>query len=359
MAAAEKDAESAEAVVTMSDGSTISGTLSIIGSNPLTISPNGESRQRQFYLRDMLSIEHGIESANMKRPWVYKEAGSIEKFYFDEKEYPFVNFLTKITLVDGSVVTGHIVSAAFNIRDSAGKHKLFLQRQIKGEKGQAMEEAVFPSSIRFPGSKAKDAMPLMGVVEGLGKLEKATAFDIERENVVAGKISEDGKFDFGNLLPGYYDVTILTDSHALTGFSQAVPSNVKDNPLQEEDLDNLKKVFPLTDDFFKERWLMCISGSRNYAKTLAYKRRADYVDDMGNPVKGVRIWHLELMTWHLPESEWQLDRRFILIRHKQQDSDKPRKLFAVPGLGAVKPGTDLKIGKEAVDGGKGFIRNLD
>lgn len=354
----DKETVSVEAIVAMNDGTVFSGTLTMIGANPLTITPLKESRQKQYPLEDIVSIDNNVETADMKKPWVYKESGSIEKVYYDEKEYPFINFVTKITLVDGSTVTGHIISAAFYLKDNSGKRKVFLQRQIKGQKGQALNDVSYPVSLQFPGSKAVDAVPFKGTVEGLGKLEKVSAFDIERETLLAAKVSDGSKFDFGNLLPGTYDVYILTDTYVLAGFSGKTPSNIKDNPLQDGDLEAIRKVFPLTDDFFKERWILKLAGSREYAKTLAYKQRSDFLDDLGNPVHGIRLWHLELMVWHLPENEWQLDKRFVLIRHKQTDSEKVRKLFVLPSLGAVKPGTELKLNKEIVDGDRGFIQEL-
>ncbi|OGV43258.1 MAG: hypothetical protein A2X48_15645 [Lentisphaerae bacterium GWF2_49_21] len=354
----DKDPISAEAIVTMNDGTVLSGILTMIGANPLTMTPLKEGRQKQFRLEDILSIEHKVETADMKKPWVYKEAGSIEKVYYDEKEYPFINFITKITLVDGTSVSGHIVSAAFYLKDNTGKHKVFLQRQLKGDKGQTMAEVSYPVALQFPGNKAVNALPFKGTVEGLGKLEKVSAFDVERETLLAAKVSEGSKFDFGNLLPGTYDVFILTDTYALAGLSGDIPSNIKKNPLQDGDLEAIRKVLPRTDDFFKEKWVLKLEGSRDYAKTLAYKQRSDFLDGMGNPVRGVRIWHLEMMTWHLPETEWQLDNRFVLIRHKHQETEKVRRLFAVPSIGAVRPGTELKINKEIIDGDRGFIQDL-
>lgn len=353
----EREPESAEAIVAMSDGSVISGTISIIGSNPLTISPEKDNRQKHYYFKDIVSVEHRTESAELKKPWVYKESGSIEKVYYDEKEYPFMNFITRITLVDGSVINGHIVSAAFNVKDKTGKYKIFLQRQIKGEKGERIEDVVYPVMLRFPGNAAKDATPLKGVVDGYGKLEKVSAMDIERETVLNARISG-GSFDFGNVLPGSYDIYVLTDSCVLAGFSGAVPSNIKARPLQEGDLEAVRKALPLTDDFFKDKWVLKLDGSRDYSKTLVYKRRAEFYDS-ASIVPGGYIWHLEVMCWHLPENEWQLDRRHVLIRCKQKGNEKVRKLYAVPALSAVKAGTEMKINPETVGENREFIRNLD
>ncbi len=358
LSGAEKAPQSAEAIVTMSDGAVISGNITIIGSNPLTITPEKDNRQKQYFFKDIISIGHRTESAEMKKPWVYKESGSTEKVYFDEAEYPFMNFITEIKLVNGDVIVGHIVSMAFNVKDQGGKYKIFLQRQIKGEKGEKMEDVVYPVMLRFPGNMPKDATPLKGVVEGFGKVESVTAMDMERETVLSAKISKGGAFDFGNLLPGAYDIYILTDTYALAGFSGAVPSNIKGRPIQEGDLEGIKKVFPLTDDFFKDRWVLKLDGSRDYSKTLVYKKRAEFYDS-ASIVPGGYIWHLEVMCWHLPENEWMLDRRHVLMRCKQKGTEKVRKLYVVPILSAVKPGTELKVNPETVNENREFIRDLE
>ena len=114
----------------------------------------------------------------------------------------------------------------------------------------------------------------------------------------------------------------------------------------------------LTDDFFKERFALRLGGNRDYAKTLVYKRRAEFYDSTAI-VPGGFIWHLEVMCWHLPESEWQLDKRHVLIRCKQKGSEKIRKLFVIPALSAVKPGAELKISPETVGENREFIRDLD
>ena len=98
------------AVITLSDGTVLSGKLSIIGSRPLTLVPFGEDRQRMVLLSDILSIDHQIETNSMERPWVFKESGKAEKVYLDG-QYPLLNFKTRITLVSGSVLSGHIISA--------------------------------------------------------------------------------------------------------------------------------------------------------------------------------------------------------------------------------------------------------
>jgi hypothetical protein len=322
--------EPVTAAVRYSDGSIVSGQLSIIGSRPLTLVPLGERRQRFFALKDLLAIDQDIENADMAKPWTFKESGKPDKVFL-EGEYPLMNFLTRVSLVTGQVVTGHVISAAFTLKTDDAKSKVFLQRQIKGEKTQKLADVVYVSTIRFPAAVAADGKPIRGQVSGYGTVQEVTAFDAAREQVVFAKVGKDGSFDFGSLLPGAYDLCVLTDTHVLLGFSGAPLTN---------DLAAVQKVFPLADDFFKDRWVLGLAGTHAYAKALVYKRRDKYYEsERWTP--GGFLWHVEFWSWHLAGDEWKVDKRFILIRHKQQGGEKNRQLLLCPALGAVTPGATI------------------
>ena len=144
------------AIISMSDGSIYQGNLEIIGSRPLTIVVFGEKRQRKILLSDIVLLEHIVEKKSLERPWTFKESGRIEKIY-SEGSYPLFNFKSKITLVTGDVIEGHILSAAFTLRAKTGKAKIFLKRQIKGKLNDPLAAVVHISTIRFPDIKIQDA----------------------------------------------------------------------------------------------------------------------------------------------------------------------------------------------------------
>ena len=135
-------------VVTYSDDSVTAGEARVIGPRPLTLVPLGENRPRLLQLSDMVTLEQEIEKASMERPWTFKESGQPEKVYL-EGEYPLINFKTRITQANGSVITGHLISAAISLKSGKGQQKLFLQRQIKGTKSEKLEDLVYIRSIRM------------------------------------------------------------------------------------------------------------------------------------------------------------------------------------------------------------------
>ena len=145
-AAATAFAESA--VILYSDGSSRSGELSIMGNRPLILRLPDSKIQQKFQLADLVSITQSVESATMNRPWLYTEAGKVDKTYLDGS-YPFINFATEVELVSGKKLKGHLISLAFRLRGEDGSGKIFLTRQIKGKVGETLEEKVYPVTIRF------------------------------------------------------------------------------------------------------------------------------------------------------------------------------------------------------------------
>ena len=345
------------AVITLNDGTVASGGIRVIGARPLTMVPDGDNRQHKFHLADIVAIDHFPENASMEKPWVFKESGRAEKVYL-EGEYPLMNFKTRISLVSGKQITGHIISVALNFKSEAGKSKFFLKRQIKGSKTQKLEDVVYIRNIRMTSNALEGGGNISGIVQGFGHVISVSALDNAREQVIFATVKENGKFDFGTVLPGSYDICVLTDTHVLTGLSDETPADRKGDPLQAGDIDGIRKKFPLADDFFHDRWVMRLSGNRKFAKALVYKRRADYYEaERWTP--GGFLWHLEVWSWHLAGDEWKVDRRSILIRHKQKGGEKNRKLMLGSMLDAVKPKNSLQI-KGGSDNEKWtFIRNLE
>lgn len=345
-------------IVTFSDGSVTAGEARVIGSRPLTLVPIGEDRQRMFQLSDLALLEQTVEKAGMEHPWTFKEAGKPEKVYLDG-EYPLVNLRTTVTLINGSVVTGHVISAALSLKSGDGQQKLFLQRQLKGTRSEKLEDLVYLRTIRLTANAIEGGKTICGDVEGFGQVISVTALDNERGHILFARTAAGNRFDFGTVLPGSYDLCVLTDTHALTGHSDAVPRETAGEPLQEGDLAAINKKFPLADDFFNDRWILRLSGNRACAKALIYKRRADYYEaERWTP--GGFLWHLEVWDWHLADTEWKVDRRHLLIRHKQKGGEHNRILMTGRLLDAVVPGSELHIHANGDSNASWrVIRNLD
>ena len=342
-----------EAEVELSDGRVISGKLSRMGVRPLTITPAGAKHQQKILLSDIISLSQIVREQSMNRPWLYKEAGKVEKMYL-EGTYPFINLTTEVVLTNGKVVRGDIVSVAFKFTGK-GLRKIFLTRQIKGKVGEKMSDMVYPVRIKFANRKTA-VKPITITLTNAGNIQSATALDNEREVVRFGKING-SKIIFDDLLAADYDIYILTDANVLGGLSDSAPKALRGETLPADALTELKKLFPLANDFFNDRWILALNGNKKFCKTLVYKRRADFYRS-NKHTPGGWIWHLDIWSWHLAE-KWKIDRRYIMVRHKQKGGEKIRSLFLVKSLGGVKPGTELNIdfNKDKKDGVK-FITKL-
>ena len=330
-------AEVHNAMVTFSNGTSVEGKLSIMGSRPLYINTSKDTRtkDRKVELDDIVSITQKVEQATMERPWMYKESGKTDKIYFDG-EYPLLNFETELLLVSGEVLRGHIISLPLRFKGK-GPSKLFLQRQIKGEVGQKLEDIEYVTSITFE-RKVLEAKAITGIVDNNCKLLQASAVDRERHFVQTARL-QGNSFCFPQLLPGKYDIFVMTEDAVLAGFTGS-------GEIPEE----LQKNFALADDFFKERFVLRIDGTR----TLVYKRRADFYHSKKHVGNGY-IWHLEIWNWHKAGDEWKLDNRDLPLRVKQKDT-KAKRLYGMKALEAVEPGTEIKLCKEQESD---FIRNLE
>lgn len=331
-------AEVQNALVTFSNGTSVEGQLSIMGSRPLYINTSKDTRtkDRKVPLEDIVSITQKVEAATMERPWMYKESGKTDKIYF-EGEYPLLNFETELLLVNGEVLRGHIISLPLRFKGK-GPSKLFLQRQIKGEVGQKLEDIEYVTSITFE-RKVLEAKGISGTVEGSGALQQVCAVDRERHFVQNAKI-QGNSFSFPQLMPGKYDIFIMTENAVLAGFTGS-------GEIPEE----LQKNFALADDFFKERFLLRLDETR----TLVYKRRGGDFYHSKKHVGNGFIWHLEIWNWHKAGDEWKLDSRDLPLRVKQKDN-KARHLYGIKVLEAVEPGAKIKLGKEQEND---FIRSLE
>lgn len=339
------------AVILYSDGSSRSGELSIMGNRPLILRLPDSKIQRKFQLADLVSITQSVESATMNRPWLYTEAGKVDKTYL-EGSYPFINFATEVELVSGEKLKGHLISLAFRLRGGQGNGKLFLTRQIKGKVGETLEEKVYPVTIRFPKAEKSPAKPVTGKLSGYGKLQAATLLDVERNVVCPGTVKTDGSFQFPPLLPGNYELYLRTDRFLLYGLAG--------KPVKPGELDGIRRVVPLADDFFPDRRLLEANGDTKRARALLYKRRSNFYAAEKHVPGGGYVWHLDIWNFHFDGEAWKLDTRQIPVRYKQPGSDSPRKLLKFDRLGRVTPGDhiELKDGEKGENEGQ-FICNLD
>ena len=340
--------------IEFSDGEKYQGKLSVMGIRPVTICPSGSKYQQKILLKDILTLRQVVKEAKMNRPWLYKEAGKVEKMYLEGK-YPFINLETEILLTNGKVIRGDIVSAAFRFKGK-GPKKIFLTRQIKGKVGEKMDDVIYPVKFTFD-NEENIVEPIWIKLTNGGKITRATALDNEREIVRFGKIEGD-KITFNNLFDADYDIFILTDDRVLFGLSNSVPSSKKGKSLPSDASAKINKKFPLADDFFNDRWILDLKGNTSFCKTLVYKRRAKYYHAHKH-TPGGWMWHLDIWSWHLAGEEWKIDRRYIMIRHKQKGKEKIRSLYSVKALEAVKPGSDIEIDlNKGKNNGIKFIQKL-
>ncbi|MDD3119627.1 MAG: hypothetical protein PHQ27_10645 [Victivallales bacterium] len=353
--------EADRAHIVMSDGVSYEGDLTIMGSRPLIIVPEAAARerfvrQRRFALADLAAIVQRPEQQEMHRPWRYREAGKTDKDYGTGR-YPWVNFFTELHLVNGDICRGHIISLPLRFTGD-GPGKIFLLRQIKGRVGEDWSAVRYPVRIDFLRAAVQPEPPLTGTLSGCGQLLQVTALDNRRETVISASVKDDS-FCFEHLLPGTYDLFILTDRMVLYGLSDEVPPAFAGTPLVKDAKAGIDKMFPSADDFFTTRRAFQVQGNTAFAKLLVYGRRDDFYHREQLTPHGGYIWHLEVWSWHLAGREWKIDRRYLLLRRLQAGTETVRQLRQYPVLSGVKPGATINLTREDADHGGKFIGNLE
>lgn len=313
--------------VEMSGGDVLDGEIAMTGSRPLVINTDPDQRtvNRRVQFDDLLMISQIVEQRSVEKPWLYTESGKKDKTFLPG-EYCFLNFKTELSLVTGEILRGHIISMPLRFRTPDGSGKLFLGRQVKGKVATKAVEPEYISRITFLNHKPVGSGKISGTVKGCAELQECWAIDRKRGIMVSGKTQNDS-YTFTNLLPGDYDIFLLTETEVMAGFI-----GTTDIPPQ------LAKVFPLADDFFRERWILALDDKRS----LVYKRRADFYQ-ANRHVKGGFIWHLEVWNWHCADDDWKLDRRNLVLRHKQTAAESNRRLLLVEKLCKVKPDEQREI----------------
>jgi len=297
--------------------------------------------------KELANITFKDRKRSMEHPWRFKNAGSDEKEFLPG-EYPVMEFGAEVKLASGKTLSGHLMTTPLFIRlpgtENPMDHddkKFILKYQVKGEVGQTYKDVLYVSSITFTdaGEQAAANGVICGLIKGLGKLEQAAAFGIERMAGYSGKVDAgNGTYRIENLPKDVYDVAILTDRGSYIGLSD-VSKTVKGapRPLEAGDEQAIAKELAKFDDFFDQQEVLGIKGHCEAAKVIVHQwRQREQYDEAG--LKGKQIHRLDIWCWHKRTKEWIIDKtgRAQLFRYFEPKEGLKRRLRLIPQLGGVK-----------------------
>jgi len=137
--------------ITFSDGTVLEGHVWARADKPLRIYNRAEKAHEDYFLSDLKRIDVKPEVEHFERDWRWKNQGSSEKVFLDTG-YLWAQYLTTLTLADGSKVVGDCV-AQFYIQLLDGKRKKWvLYKKLNNRK---------PAGV--PNKKREEQQPLVYV----------------------------------------------------------------------------------------------------------------------------------------------------------------------------------------------------
>jgi len=145
-------AEGRAGAIEWSDGRKVAGAISLTPGRDLRLLAN--DRQFALSLAEVKEIRFKPEKEEMREGFYFPNAGQATQAKTGEV-YPVRYLQTEITLADGKVVTGHLMTTTFYLETGsdatgdAATEKVVLMAKQTGANGQKLADLVYPTLIRF------------------------------------------------------------------------------------------------------------------------------------------------------------------------------------------------------------------
>jgi len=142
------DPDQRQGTITLSDGTTITGSISTTAGKPLRTWDDQIADYRDMPMRFVKSIKAEVVWERDEPEWRFKESGSDIKINTG-RTYPARETSYVITLNDGKTIKGAIVAPLYT-RNAQGEEQTFiLHKRDKGEIGQTLKQLVYVSEVKF------------------------------------------------------------------------------------------------------------------------------------------------------------------------------------------------------------------
>ncbi|MFH0939203.1 MAG: hypothetical protein V1899_07980 [Planctomycetota bacterium] len=295
---------------------------------------------------ELVSIIFSLKDQSMERPWRFKNAGSDEKEFLLGK-YPLINLKSKVKLVSGKALVGHLMTPPLFVRVKTPDgldyedRKFILKYQYKGEVGQEYKDIVYVTSFVFiaAATTAMENGAISGALKNVGKLEQVAAVGCERMQSYRGKIDvKKNAYYFTDLPKDTYDLAVLTDRGIFVGLSDAsLPMKGALRPLQPDDGMLIAKEVVKFRDFFDAQEVLAVKGHRDGAKVLVHQLRVAPVHDQ-QALGTKQQRRLDVWYWHIRATEWHINDhgRVQLFRYQDEVEGFKRGIQLVDELAGIR-----------------------
>jgi hypothetical protein len=206
---------------------------------------------------------------------------------------------------------------------------------------------------------------ITGTVDKADQVTAVTAIDRDNDNKkYPGKVdAKTGRFTIDGLpLDAVYDVILDYGGARLEGVNLKVPHSdyEKEQPLSKDDVEEIKKVARLLNQFEDTVEVMTVTGNIQHSAVLLNKRRTKAFYE-SKP--GEIIWRLELWHFEKPDETWIKDQEelgIVFYRERIQKTDYDKKALtldaALGGLKLTAKQTAIDLGQVQVPAKEAGIR---
>jgi hypothetical protein len=339
--------------IIFSDGSSITGIIHQSGWKPLKVFDTKKKKFKHVPFEHIAVLEVVVTKSEMVKDWRFKEESKTDKVY-SGKEYPRKDYEVRITLRGGQEVAGTCVGV-FYIESGDEKTRFNLKHYDRGKTDEVLDDLVHLKEIRIadPNEKPVDCR-IFGTVKPEGELVDVIAVQHRHKMFVRGKVdAESGSYAIKDLLPGYYDVVLVTKDSAFIGLGMEGEDFSEDSLSDQDKADLAKRVWEIK-DFFEEKRVLHVVGNVKRAKAIVKTVRKGKTSLEKKGDLPLVFFHLEYWVMHKVGERWLVDWRIQLVREKgEQETKKDTKTFVLrPELADRKietGGTQLKIDFNALE----------
>ena len=310
--------------VVFSDGSSISGIIHQSGWKPLKVFDTDKQKFKYIPLEHVAVLRLDVTKAEMVKDWRFKEESKKEKVY-SGKEYPRKDYEVYITLRGAQKVHGTCVGVFYieSGGESGEKTRFQLRHYDRGTTEQVLDDVVHVEEIKLadPDAKPLDCR-IFGTVKPEGQIEDAIAVQHAYKMFVKGSVdTESGKYVIKDLLPGYYDVVLVTKESTFAGLGMKGEQFGEDSLSDQDKADIAKRVWEIK-DFFEEKKVLHVVGNVKRAKAIVktVRRGKTSLEKQGD--LPLIFFHIEYWVMHKVGERWLVDWRIQLVREKGDQETK-------------------------------------
>ncbi len=304
---------SREGEVLFSDGSALTGAISLAPGGELKIQAQNQLRVLPF--EQVREIRLVSEHEELAQKWRFVEAGQAAK-QREGKPYPLRNLQAVILLADGSSSTGHLHTTALQVETGDKTQKIILYSKQRGREGETLAALVYPARITFadaPPASSGTIRLKISLAEAATPSEVAVLVRGSLDRFHSMKPAAPGEFEMPNTLGQEFFLAAKCGAQIAVGWPRDPAANLAAL---------VNKSLPLAEDFFDQRQLLGVweeaPQAQVYSLVLLIRQgKTTLAETRSQP------WRLAVFRWKRQDDRLLLAGQNYLFRGILAKNEKP------------------------------------